>query len=334
MWIFYDIISLFDLIIYVIKTHFWYVALFVAIIWWLKYKRDFTNAKEFLRHKFGMIILDGKFWKGKNRFMVNLQSESSTNWYFTLSNFYSWHTFIRWNSLTDLKDLLHDVWTLWEYQNFSDDELKVMYSDEGKERVKEKFAERKAIRKKFKHIPNSWFFNKFLITCDEFQNLFFNRWAMGNFSGDNADFLKLLHQVRHFNTLMVFATQESWELDVKFRRLSSYYIRVFDYLDWIVYWYNVFEFVVDREQNMNLESAKRFTRVPVWMLNFYKFNVIINKIERRFKRKIKFRFSQLKFFSKFNADPDRNIYTKGDLLVKLNNYYKNEKDKYKHTNIE
>jgi len=325
--------QLFWLIKYLFANYFWSIVFIIAFIVIMKYKKDFTKAGEFIKNKFGMIILDGKFWKWKNRFMVQLQKESIEKWYFVLSNFYSWHTFQRWNSLNDLRNLLYDIWLIWEYQNFTDEDIRIMYLWEWKKSIAKKMRERKKIRKLYKFIPASGFYNKFLITCDEFQNLFFSRGAMSNFSGENEDFLKLLHQVRHYNTLMIFATQEASELDVKFRRLSSYYIRVFDKINELIYWYNVFEFKIDKENNMNLEQAKRFTKVPVWKINGYKLNIFINKIEKIIRKKIKYRFKQLPFQNKFNANPENSIYKPWDMQRKLNEYYKKQNNKFIHTNI-
>jgi len=225
--------------------------------------------------------------------------------------------------------------------------LKKLYMQDWKDTYKIKKQEREYLRKTYKNIPYNWFHNEFLVLGDEFQNYMFNRGAMSNFAGDNKNLLKLFHQVRHFNSLCVLGTQESDELDVKFRRLSTYYINTGEKANWILYYYNVYSFITDKENNLNLEKAKKYTKIPVYRISFYQLNNIIKNFEYKLNwlnkyherlnkilhfelfspRRIKKRFSQLEFHTKYNVNPDINTYKSEDLFKKLNEFYKN-KDNY------
>lgn len=347
MWILLDIINLLYFIIDLIKVYWLYFGVFVLIIIALKAKKNYRDSENFLKEKTWFIVIDGKFETWKTRFMSQLAKDSQSIWRFVLSNFYNWYSFIKWNSLEDLKNLLYDVWLLWEYQNFTDEELKRIYQQDGKDNLKEKIKQRKEIKKKYKNIPCNWFYNSFLILWDEFQNYMFNRGAMSNFSWENKNLLKLFHQVRHFNSLCVLWTQESDELDVKFRRLSTFYINTLEKINWLIYWYNVYSFVTDKENNLNIEKANKYTKIPVIKLNLYFINKVFKKIQYKLnalnkyhdklnyilhydlfsERKIKFRFNQLDFHTKYNVNPDIDTYTPGDLFKKLDNFYK-QKDNY------
>lgn len=314
------------------QKHFFLSCIILFIVMLPYFKINLKKSKNFLNQKTGMIIIDWKFWKWKNKFMTTLANESKKKNYFVLSNFYTWYTNIRWNSLSDLESLLYDVWKLWEYQNFTYIELQRMYKWEWKKRLKEKMKVYRDIEKTYKNIPKNWYHNSFLFLCDEFQNLFFNRASVSNFSWENKSFLKYLHQVRHFNSLLVFATQKEKELDVKFRRLSTFYIEMKDWVNGFFYGYDVRSFETDKRENLDKEKATKFTKLPAVFLNWYMFNLVLNKIEKRISKiikkefKFKFRFFELDFFSKFNADPDYNIYKKWDLFRYLDNYYKEKKD--------
>lgn len=349
---FMGLVDLIYLIIDIIKTYWIQLFFLLLIILYFKFKTNYKKSDAFLKSKTGFIVLDGKFWTWKTRFMAQLAKESLPKWIFVLSNFYNWYNFIKWNSLEDLKNILYDVWLLGEYQNYTDAELKAIYCEDWKAVEKEKFKIRRELKKKYKYIPSNWFSNRFMVLGDEFQNYFFNRGAMSNFSGDNKNLLKLFHQVRHFNTMLILGTQNSDELDVKFRRLSSYYVNTGEKMGGLFYYYNVYQFITDRENNLNLEKAQKFTKVPVIKLNYYALNGFIKWYERkinrlnflnkyvnkivRFKllteRNIKYRFWQLKFHTKYNVNPDIHTYKSGDIFKKLNDYYK-DKDKYHLTDL-
>jgi hypothetical protein len=286
-----------------------------------------------LNSVFGYILIDGKFSKWKTRFLTLFSREGYKRWSIILSNFFNKYEHIRWNSVQDLIKLLTDVWLLWESQNYTLEQIKMMYETEGKDRLKEKMTKIINLRKKYPNIPCNGFYTNFLLLWDEMQNIFYNREAMQNFTWDKKGLLKLLHQVRHFNTKAVFALTSANEIDLKFRKISSFYISLSDFLGWLFIKYKVYYFDLDRTNNFDIEIAKEVSKVPIIKFNGYKANKIINRFEKIIRHRIKFRFNELWFFSKFNADPDTNIYTSGDLFRFLDHYYENGKNN-KFLNVE
>lgn len=227
---------------------------------------------------------------------------------FVLCNFYNKSEDVRWNSKGDLIRLLADMWLLGEYQNYDDAELQKMYRAEGKERVNSKMSERKRIARKYPNIPKSGFHSIFFIAGDEMQNIFYNRNAAENFAGENKPFLKLLHQVRHFNARGSFALTDANEFDKKFRKISKWYITFGEAFSEALLKYDVYTFETDKENNLDMERAKRMTKSSVYKLNGYVVNKAVAWLERVIRRKIRFRFAELGFFSKFNCDPDTDVY--------------------------
>ena len=81
----------------------------------------------------------------------------------------------------------------------------------------------------------------------------------------------------------------------------------------------------------------KINKTPIFKLNKYKLNNIILdfnhliynfwlKFNKKWRNCIKYRFDELQFNSKFNADPEHSIYNPWDLFVFLNNFYKNKKN--------
>lgn len=268
--------------------------------------------------------------------MTNLQKDDKEH--IVISNYYSWYTHIRFNSVDDMINLLLDVQELSEYQNYSAEEIKEYYKAESKEIIQKKLDSNKKLSK-FKNIPKDWYYTKFLWTCDEFQNLFFSRNSLSNFNWKNSILLKLFHQVRHMNSLLIFATQNADELDLKFRRLATYYVNTWDKFNDYLYWYNIFYFQNNSIwRKLDESELYQINKAPIIKINKYKlnniiifFNMFFLKIKRKYQKiklfKIKYRFDELNFNSKFNCDPDNSIYKPWYLFTYLDNFYKEEKKK-------
>ncbi len=319
-----------------INLHFWYFVFWAIILYFIWVLYQWYKDNMFLVSNDWFIILDWKFWNWKTRFMVNIQKDAKN--YIIISNFFSWYTDVRFNSMDDLINLLQDIEKLSMYQNFDFSQLKNIYSWENKEIIEKKQAIRLNINK-YKNIPNNWYYTKFLWTCDEFQNLFFSRNSLSNFSGWNKVLLQLLHQVRHMNSLFIFATQNADELDIKFRRLATFYVNTWSKLRWWFFWYNVFYFNNNSSwRKLEDDELKKINKAPIIKLNKYKLNNIIIKInlfllnlKRKFNflklYKINYRFSELVFSSKFNCSPNHSTYKPWDIFIYLDKFYKKEKIK-------
>jgi hypothetical protein len=291
----------------------------------IDFQKKFETSSAFIGLQKWYVILDGKFERGKTRFLTLMSRDAREKNMFVLCNFYNKYEDIRWSSIPDLINLLSDLWLLGECQNHTEDDIKLMYAKEWKARVKEKLDQIRKIKRRYKSIPYNGFFSRFFIAGDEMQNIFYNRESMTNFTGDKKPLLKLLHQIRHYNGLAAFALTDVSEIDIKFRKIASFYISFTEFMSDLFIKYIVYRFDVDKENNFDMEKATKVTRVPVVKFNGYQANKIINKIEQFIKKRIKFRFQELGFFSKFNADPDHSCYTPWYLFEYLNTYYKTNK---------
>lgn len=246
-----------------------------------------------------------------------------------ICNFYNSSENVRWNSVVDLMNIMEDMWKLGEYQNHTIDQIQTMYESEGKKRLKSKMESYKMIWKKYPNIPKNGFITRFLLAWDEVQNIFFNRNSMENFSWPRKRLLKLLHQVRHFNTLVAFALTDRDEIDRKFKRISSHYVSIWEAMWELIIKYNVFISKFDKDGNFETDDTLKLTKVPATHINGYQWNKrIVWPFERLIRRRLpKFlsflRVRELWFFSKFNADPDEDIYTPWDLFKYLDNFYLN-----------
>lgn len=318
-----------------INLHFiWFCWIWIFLYYvWILYQWSKDNM--FLVSNDWFIILDWKFWNWKTRFMVNIQKDAKN--YIIISNFFSWYTDIRFNSMDDLINLLTDIEKLSMYQNYSIEELNIVYKQESLHILNEKKSIRLNIKNKYKNIPSDWYYTKFLWTCDEFQNLFFSRNSLSNFSWWNKILLQLLHQVRHMNSLFIFATQNADELDIKFRRLATFYVNTWSKFKWWVFWYNVYFFKNNANwRKLEDDDLQKINKAPIIKINKYKLNNIIIKINLWFlwlKRKywfeklykINYKFDELNFSSKFNCCPDNSIYKPWDIYIYLDKFYKKEK---------
>lgn len=318
------------------NANFYSIVIFGIFCFIIRLILRWIKDNMFLQSNDWFIILDWKFKAGKTRFMTNLQKDATE--YINIGNFWTWYTHIRFNSMNDLINLLLDIQELSEYQNYDIEDIKIIYKAEWLNAINNKLESRKKLNK-YKHIPHDGYYTKFLWCCDEFQNLFFSRNALSNFSGANKVLLKLLHQVRHMNSLFVFATQNADELDIKFRRLSTFYVNTWRKAnDWL-YWYDVYFFANNSiGRKMDESEMTKINKAPIIKINKYKLNNIIIKINHFFlnlKRKykflklfkIKFVFDELQFNTKFNCNPDYDIYKPWYIFEFLNDFYKEQKKK-------
>ena len=173
---------------------------------------------------------------------------------------------------------------------------------------------------------------------------------MSNFSGERGDrLLQTMHQVRHYNTLCVLATQDLDDLDVKLRKLASYEIDTLNYIG-LFFGYNFFRYLLNKRKTQAEDDKREYRKInkfPILFFNTYSVNFIIDDFEKfanakkkyavnwwnkRLKKNVIFkpwsfhRFKSLDFESKFNVKLEKSIYEKGDLFKKLNAHYK-EKEK-------
>lgn len=181
---------------------------------------------------------------------------------------------------------------------------------------------------------------------DEFHQYLYARNSISNFAGETGEhLLQTMHQVRHYNTLCALATQDLDDLDNKLRRLASYEIDTLNY--WGMFFgYNFFHYFLNKRKTQKEDDKREFRQInkfPILFVNTYTLNFFIDDFERAynhiakisinfynkkfgknviFEKKMFDRFKTLDFESKFNVKLDKDIYEKGDLFKKLNEYYK------------
>lgn len=338
--------KIYDVPLFGVPTLGWYYILFVVCGIYLLF--SYANSKKqygnYLYEKFGIILIGGKFNSGKTRLLAQFASDTYTKKNtFVISNFYNAYSFCQFSSFKDFCNILDDLLLLGEYQNFT--------TEEGK-KIMEKFPgyfnnEEFKIFKKYRFIPSAGTdICNFVVEGDEFHQYLYNRSAMSNFSTEEGKkLLQTLHQVRHYNTLCVFSTQEIDELDLKLRHLASYEIDTFNFLN-IWYGYNFFRYILNKRNTKEEKNEREFQKVnkrPILFLNGYFLNFILKDIEnvcnRIKKRSIRYynrtfkknfiykpiilpKFKKLDFETKFNVKLDKDIYTKEDIFRKLNDFYK------------
>jgi len=154
-----------------------------------------------------------------------------------------------------------------------------------------------------------------------------------------------MHQVRHYNTLAILATQDLDDLDNKLRKLASYEIDTLNFFG-VVFGYNFFRYELNKRKTQKEDDKREYriiNKFPILFLNGYALNFIIEDFEKKlngirkyfiqkynhtfgknyiYKPVIYEKFKQLDFESKFNVKIEKDIYEKGSLFVKLNNHYK------------
>jgi len=89
----------------------------------------------------------------------------------------------------------------------------------------------------------------------------------------------------------------------------------------------VFMSKFDKDGNFDTDETLKLTKVPASHFNGYQWNrIFIAPLEKLIRRRLPkwmegLKAKELGFFSKFNADPDVDIYTAGDLFKYLDNFY-------------
>lgn len=265
-----------------------------VLIYFLFLSENKNFYSRIIKNKWYTIIW-GLFNNWKTQILTIFWKKAKELWFFVISNFYNWYSFLNFSSKKDLQNLLSDLLILWEYQNFNDEEFKKIYND--KEVYKDKYNERNYI-KKFKYIPNNGYHSKFLFLGDEFHIYFDSRESLWNFKEIKLKIKKweeieeekkedifekeakklsiTMHQIRHFNTSFILASQKIGHIDNRIRELATYEIetnnkkilRKYD----LYRWYK--EIRNEKEKNFD-----KINKVPIFKFNPYEINFLIKKFE-------------------------------------------------------
>lgn len=267
------------------------------VIWLLAYY-------VFKKTKFWFYIVMWEFWSWKTQNTTAYLKYYKKWTEINITNYYTWYTHFQVSSHNDLINVLNDIYDYHQYINLYDDRNKLF--------THKKFLlpdyEKKALDFRSKYwILKKWL--KFNIVLDECSIYFNPRNFVKNFSWKNEQLLDFIYQPRKLNVLMFCVVQSPMELDVKFRRLATYYRK---YYTWLRFyrWYKDFYFLDPEE--IDLEKAEQvWWWVLMWMnLNFYPY------------------FPRYDYNTKELIRPGVDIYTKWHILtyIKYISITKNPKD--------
>lgn len=102
---------------------------------------------------------------------------------------------------------------------------------------------------------------KFNLVLDEWSIYFNPRNFAKNFSGKNEMLLDFIYQPRKLGVLCFVVCQSPMELDVKFRRLATYYRK---YYPWVGFWRWYRDLYFINPEEINLEKAEEVGWWPLW----------------------------------------------------------------------
>jgi len=218
----------------------------------------------FKKTKIWFFIVMWEFWAGKTQNTTAYLKYKDPNKEINITNYYTGYTDFQLSSHKDLINILNDIYDYHKAINLWDNRVK-LFKFKSKEELAEYEKFSLDFRKKYWLLDKNLKFNIVLDEC----SIYFNpRDFKINFSWENKKLLDFIYQPRKLNVLMFTVVQSPMELDVKFRRLATYYRK---YYKWLKFyrWYKDYTFL-DPEQ-IDLEKAEQtWGGVLMGMnLNFY-----------------------------------------------------------------
>lgn len=327
--------------IYIFWIHLIRYFLFFSIVWIIIFsfllKKNRTVWLNVVLWTYGFVLIWWLFAKGKTRMlsMIAYLWKTFKKETFIISNYDNGYSDLFYSSLEDFINILNDLIYLWDYQNFSNSERKEILN-----KFPDYFGQNdyESFKKKYKYIPTNGYHNNFLLLGDEFHQYFYNTDSAFFWTEKWKILLQTLHQIRHYNTFCVLATQELDELALKFRKLASYEIETETIAGGLMF--NSYIYERNRKNKYSSETTeekeyRKINKKPIYFLNWFLINKIIFKLNKfwiwfitkfywykgEFFRIIK-PLNVLNFKSKFNVKVNINTYVPWSLFEKINLYYK------------
>ena len=223
-----------------------------------------------------------------------------------ISNYYNWYSQFQISNHTDLINILSDIYDYHQYINLYE------YRNKLFTHKKDKLGKYLEWANLFhqKYWTNIQKNIKFNIALDEASIYFNPRDFKNNFWWENVKLLDFIYQPRKLNLLFLVVVQNPLELDVKFRRLASYYRKYYKGFR-IIRWHKDYYF--PNPEEMDFEKADIVGR---WVnFNFYP---LFPKYDYNTKELIK---------------PWESIYNKWDLLKHLSDNFRVTRKKGKKFNL-
>jgi len=223
-----------------------------------------------------------------------------------ISNYYNWYSQFQISNHTDLINILSDIYDYHQYINLYKYREKLFTHKQN--RLPEYLKWAKLFHEKYwNNLQKNLKFN---IALDEASIYFNPRDFKNNFGWENVKLLDFIYQPRKLNLLFLVVVQNPLELDVKFRRLASYYRKYYKWFR-LIRWHK--DYFFPNPEEMDFEKADIVGRGVNF--NFYP---LFPKYDYNTKELIK---------------PWESIYTKWDLLKHLSNNFRENKKRGKKINF-
>lgn len=317
------------------------VCLVMIFFQWQKNQKYYENG--FLK-KYASYLIGGKMGDGKTRLMTwftETLKKAGKNTIICV-NYMNGNGDIFFQSFQDFFLLQRDIQAISMYLNFDPEKKKKIDSvfpgyfqyDNFTEKYGSDFL-------KIKKLLAGKQLN-FGTMVDEAHLYLYARLAMSNFAkAEGKKLLEMLHQTRHSNQLMVYASQDTDALDLDLRQISDKEIEVKEYFGGLFFGFNLYYYLNQKYQNLNDKLIfKKINKFPFVFLNWYAlyelynlFNGMRAKIGKKivtvknfaFKRSIIYtrtfdnplKDKILPFESKFNVNINLDVYEEGDLFKKI-----------------
>lgn len=309
---------------------FWIYFPFIILIWFLIFLyflfKFFAKNKDVFENiifsSYWIVLISGFFWKWKTRILTLIIKKIKEHFwknYIIISNYDNDYTDVYYTSLLDLINILEEIEYIKDIENFNSKE---------KKEISEKFKNYFSKTQDFE----SYRWGKktrFIIIWDEFHNYLYNLDTHFFQKKDGRRLMRILHMVRHMDTIMILSTQDSEELVLKLHRLAMYSIECYSYLSDLIFWAIFFRKNELKKYNESLPTYVPMGRGPALFFNFWRINDFVdflnnflNKIYSKVKKydweKIEFikKIETLKYKSKFNVKNVKDIY-ETNTIIKL-----------------
>ena len=267
----------------------------------------FLDKKVLKKTNFWFYIVMWEFWAWKTQNTTAYLKKYKYWEEINITNYYTGYTHFQISSHEDLVNILNDIYDYHLYINLFYDREKLFKFK--KDKLKDYEIKAKLFRAKYPNLKKNLKFN---IVLDESSILFNPRNFSKNFSWENERLLDFIYQPRKLNILFFTVVQSPMELDVKFRRLASYYRKYYKgFIFWR--WYRDFYFIDPEE--IDLEKAEQVGWGPLMWMNinlypiypFYDYNTkeLIRPWEHIYKKGSIYEY--IDFISKNKQKPKEEI---------------------------